>query len=486
MGVVNTPACDANTNECKFEWSVTETGTEGKSIWCNFKDPQLEMGSAPLKTYVVEAHADYVFKRWETANTETRFSGYCCSKDDCLNGKVCKGGSCVREEIELLAGETEKQAEIRTYIPLTADKPSTLLSEGTIDMTKMGNVNIKNQQKSYKDAVLTQDDINQYIGNNADKMSDSQKTVEKSLFDEGNKAGIDPAFAIAVAMYETRGGTNPDNVYSVCKNPFKLEYTNSIKYANSAGVGLVTIIECETNDVQKIASFGYVEDGIKIFYKTVSENCVSKGDDTIEKIAKSGCLKTIDDAEAWKNAVSRFRAAVQKVAIDRVAKSIEEQERSKISPASTPEDLSKAAFTEDNIDFSINLVTLPSFPSMTASREEKAKEWLKAMNNKFMCFKGSISKVTSYVNDISTFIFSDKDLKIRVWDQDRKLLGKNGNGWVNSWTNPEEGDALACTTPEKLLNKCFVAYAEWVCICGILKEKPYSYYLDVKATCPTS
>ncbi|UCC91344.1 MAG: hypothetical protein JSV39_03445, partial [Candidatus Aenigmatarchaeota archaeon] len=295
--------------ECKIVWEVSEADEEGKAIWCNFEDSDIQMGEAPTKTYIVKAHADYTFRRWKTKSTEIRFGGYCCSPDDCVEGKICKAGVCIRKEIEKLSGETESQARIRTAVSVLAARPATPLSEGTVVMSKMGpegdgKVNISGKSYVYKDGVLTKGSIKEYLERFSGMLGAEEKFFD--LVKEG--VDIDPAFAIAVAMYGTEGGKSSTSVS--CRNLFNLDYETSERYKPSGA----SVWECVEDE--KIARFVSFDDSITTFYKVLTDNCKDYKNKTVEEIAESECLIKEISYE-WRNAVARYRAGVHKVLIDK-------------------------------------------------------------------------------------------------------------------------------------------------------------------------
>lgn len=462
-GEIEMKGCDSE--ECKIVWEVSEAGEEGKAIWCNFENAGIEMGDAPTKTYIVKAHADYTFRRWETENTEIRFGGYCCSDDDCIEGKKCTGGSCISKDIKLFSGETERQAEIRTAVSPLAARPATTLSSETVVMVKMGpegdgKVNISGKTFVYKDGVLTKDDVKEYL-----ERFSGMIDAEGNFFDIGKGKDIDPAFAVAVAMVETSGGKYLESME--CKNPFNLGYEKSKGVTDD-----VSVMNCEEN--KEIASFVSFDESIKKFYNLLYKYCISDGKTTVKQIAESGCLKEGTSVDEWENSVAHFRTAVQKIAIDRVKEELMEAERDKWDEKVEEEEeehVRKTAHTRETIVESVR-------SAEGDSREEKMENWKEARKGKVVCFKGKIDDYGIFGQ--TGYMFGYPYFKIRVWDQDQKLLGDS----VSDWTGTEKGDTVSCKDPPKESDdECFVSDANWVCICGTLKYAPHSYYVDVTDTC---
>lgn len=72
-------------------------GHGAKVFYCVFKGLEKTKLSGPTKTYVIRAHADYVFETWKEKDMKIEFGGKCCSDDDCLAGQECVNGMCVAE-----------------------------------------------------------------------------------------------------------------------------------------------------------------------------------------------------------------------------------------------------------------------------------------------------------------------------------------------------------------------------------------------------
>jgi hypothetical protein len=284
VGVGKYSAGTQSGDDCKLKWEVSDVDSkQGKAIWCNFDQPNMNMGDAPAKTYVVKAHADYNFTRWETANTEINFGGICCSKNDCASGQVCNGGSCI-------SGETQPQVRI----PGNAWIHGTQRSDGTVSLSKMDG-NYQTNLSSYGKGNVTN-----YLNFNTPFSPVASSTIS-ALYDSPKGADIDPAFAAAVFMYETPGGWATNTVR--CNNLFGIRYDSSISGMRA----------CPANP-NLAAYFASFSDAFNAAFNAFSakiSGCVSQGRDTIKEIADSHCFHKDTDTN-WVNGVSNYRAGIQR------------------------------------------------------------------------------------------------------------------------------------------------------------------------------
>jgi NAD-dependent dihydropyrimidine dehydrogenase PreA subunit len=293
IGTVQSVKCTKEKSDC-LEWTITQVGEEGKAIWCNFEHQSINLGEAPTKTFVVEAHADYTFRKWETTNMDINFGGYCCSNKDCVQGKTCNGGSCVSGAMTLLPGETQDQALTRIRIPANAYSYATALSQGTVVLGEMADAKYK--------TIMTQPDtgkdkVKQYL----DKYP--KRTILNDLYDAvyqfAQNNNIDPAFAIAVFMVETKDGNDEGMVNC---NLFGMKYES----------GISGMEKCSSNP--DLAYFADSQQMITVFMNKIA-GCISGGSKTVQQIADSSCFKHADTDPTWASRVSNYRAGFHRMAM---------------------------------------------------------------------------------------------------------------------------------------------------------------------------